>query len=496
MKLEVPPGAREALVAALDGQAVTRKRFRSLYFDTSDGALAAAGISLRLRHEGDRWVQTTKVRDDRGVANRLEDSIDLPALPAEQKPQIDIGRHTAALQAKLLTTLANAGGQLQERFEVDVDRLVCRLQAANNDIELALDQGIIRAGDAEAPVSELELELKRGSIEELCSLAELWQREHGLWLGWESKADRGLRVARGQGSTPPVVRASELKSGRAVSDQAIWNAVLRNCLAHVLPNAAAVAAGSVNEEHIHQLRVALRRLRTAMHDLKKLTGDDTLGDCVRALTTVFRTLGQVRDRDVVLASIGPKLLEAGAPGIEWTRRSVRTQNGDPSAAVRAPAFQATLIRLLASTLSSVPGSDGDGSRAVRVLAKRLDELHKSIAKDGRHFTKLSSRHQHESRKRLKRLRYLTEFAAPLFPSGAVDNYLRALKPAQEALGQLNDYAVAQAVAVEAARAGDVDARFANTQLKRWQKKLIRKSQGHLEQIGDVPRFWKSRGSRH
>jgi CHAD domain-containing protein len=130
------------------------------------------------------------------------------------------------------------------------------------------------------------------------------------------------------------------------------------------------------------------------------------------------------------------------------------------------------------------------------LAKRLNALHKSIAKDGRHFSKLSSRHQHESRKRLKRLRYLTEFAAPLFLSSSVDNYVRALKPAQEALGRLNDYAVARAVAVEAARAGDVDAKFANAQLRRWQKKLIRKSQEHLEAIGDVPPFWKSRGSRH
>ncbi|HZF78713.1 MAG TPA: CYTH domain-containing protein, partial [Rubrivivax sp.] len=251
LKLEVPTGAREALIAALDGQAATRKRLRSLYFDTSNSALAAAGISLRLRQEGERWVQTTKVLDDRGVANRLEETVNLPALAPGEKPQIDIGRHTAALQAKLLATLADADGPLQEHFEVDVYRLVCRRQTATCDIELALDQGVIRAGQAEAPVCELELELKRGSVAELCSVAEVWQREHGLWLGGEAKADLGLRVARGEGVTPPVVKASELKSGRPVSDQAMWNSVLRNCRAHVVPNAAAVAAGSENEEHIH-----------------------------------------------------------------------------------------------------------------------------------------------------------------------------------------------------------------------------------------------------
>ena len=60
LKLQVPAGALAAVERALAAAPVTSVRMRAVYYDTPDSRLAAAGIALRLRQEGRRWVQTLK----------------------------------------------------------------------------------------------------------------------------------------------------------------------------------------------------------------------------------------------------------------------------------------------------------------------------------------------------------------------------------------------------------------------------------------------------
>ena len=61
LKLHVPATARPGVERELARGALARTRLRALYFDTSTRALARAKISLRLRLEGRRWVQTLKM---------------------------------------------------------------------------------------------------------------------------------------------------------------------------------------------------------------------------------------------------------------------------------------------------------------------------------------------------------------------------------------------------------------------------------------------------
>ncbi len=72
------------------------------------------------------------------------------------------------------------------------------------------------------------------------------------------------------------------------------------------------------------------------------------------------------------------------------------------------------------------------------IARRLEKLHKRALNDGKKFLALEEADQHSVRKRLKRLRYLTEFSAPLFGSSKVNRMTAALKPVQDALGLYND----------------------------------------------------------
>jgi CHAD domain-containing protein len=213
-------------------------------------------------------------------------------------------------------------------------------------------------------------------------------------------------------------------------------AVVRACLDQVLGNASEVAAGSADAEHIHQLRVGIRRLRTAFRELSGLApGADPAWEA--ALVDAFRVLGEHRDHSHLERSTQPQLEAQGAPPLD-----VRSSQDppDPTATVRSPAFQDALLGLLEFTHSDSTGEsrDAGSAKARKLLSSRLEKLHSQVGKDGRRFQQLEMVSQHRVRKRLKRLRYLAEFVAPLFAPRRGRDFIAALKPVQDALGLYND----------------------------------------------------------
>lgn len=200
LKFQVPEAAREALGQAVttDGAAeVTRLQAR--YFDTADRLLGRSAFALRLRREGDGWVQTLKGRGD-GMMKRLEHNAPIPEA-GETPPELSLQRHsgTAAGQA-LLALLAQAGRGPEDlllQFSTDISRTHRVLSAEGAQIELALDIGHIEGGGRTLPVHEIEFELVEGDASGLLAMASLWVEAFGLWLDVRSKAERGDRLARG-----------------------------------------------------------------------------------------------------------------------------------------------------------------------------------------------------------------------------------------------------------------------------------------------------------
>jgi CHAD domain-containing protein len=115
-----------------------------------------------------------------------------------------------------------------------------------------------------------------------------------------------------------------------------------------------------------------------------------------------------------------------------------------------------------------------------------------VLHDGERFESLDTELQHRVRKRLKRLRYLAEFVAPLFDAqdkDAAERYLKALRPAQDALGDFNDEAVAMALYREAT-GRDARAWFAVGWFTARHPAGAKACRKALEKIEDAPRFWK------
>jgi len=439
LKLEIAAERVGALRQALRAGAVRTERHRAIYFDTPDERLARAGAALRLRREGRRWVQTLKLSTPDAL-RRLEHNADVDAPPGEE-PALVLARHAGTPAGAALDAILGAEAlDLVARFRTDVRRTTRSVRVGGARIELALDAGAVVARTGEAPVLELELELKSGPLEGLLECARRWLDAHGLWIGTVTKAERGARLARGEALRAVGARPVQAASGADAAT--FWLASVRSALDQGLVNLASLAGGAEDDAIVHQARVGLRRLRTALRELAAHAPGSVDAGWEHALRAAFRELGAHRDLDVVLPSVRAQLPAAGLPLFadpqppEAPRPLVQI--------ARDASLQRTLLDLLGlvhrAPAAVAPALAGESARSV--VTRRLHALHDRLARDAGRYADLDRVRQHAVRKRLKRLRYLAEFAAPLFGAKRVAKVLGHWRAAQDALGASHDARVA------------------------------------------------------
>ncbi len=411
---------------ALAALAPSRRRVLSVYFDTPRHELRRAGIALRLRHDGSRWVQTLKAepRLHAGFAARMEwelpvrgKALDPKAFPREEirgATGIDLEQVAPRLQPVFETRFVRRSGVL------DLD--------GKARAELAIDRGQIVAGARREPISELELELLAGKAKALLRFAE----GLALPLAYESKAERGYRLAAGLAALPRRWRMPPLAADSPAAKA--FAAIAGAALVQAGTNGFAMARSSGDPEYLHQLRVALRRLRSALRVFAPIL--QRVRPVKRGLRRLAPALGVARDWDVLVDN---------APAYALPPRVLRAARARRNAA-RAAAlevldsqhFGGLLFRSL-RWLESEPWVGTDMTLAA-FAPGRLEKLHASVL---RHAGPASAKSRHRLRVRIKRLRYAGEFFAPAFPAQAVDAYLGPLRALQELIGELNDIAVAR-----------------------------------------------------
>ena len=481
LKLEIPAVRLKDVqkdVARLKGRS---KVLRATYFDTPAHALQRRGLALRVRDEGGEWVQALKA-DSGKPLERLEHEVPLGNRgPQAPLPAID-AHEGSAVGKRLRKALGAPGGDVMwsPLFATEVRRTTALVREGDSQVEIAFDRGRIVAGEEELALRELEFELKEGSPADAVALARRWLAKHRLWLGSVSKFEKGQRLAAGVDQAPPAMAHAPLCDGPTDVD-ALARAALAACLDQVLANASELAAGHATQGHIHQLRVGIRRTRTALRHLFK---DGGLEGIEPALVHAFRVLGQRRDVEHVVQQLDPVIRAAGGPAL-GADASARSQ---PSAAavVRAPAFQDALLQLVELAHRRDERRDRD---AKAFLSKQLKRLRDKVLDDGLRFGQLDPARQHRVRKRLKRLRYLAEFAEPLFPARKAGPFIDALKPVQDALGLYNDERTAQAWYRERANT-DARALFAVGWLAAREERQAELCAAVLREFAGVKPFWK------
>jgi triphosphatase len=492
LKFQVPPERRKLVDAAVAGRTPLRRtRLQAAYVDTPERLLARAGLALRVRREGRDWVQTLKGATADDIA-RLEHNVRLGAVRgAGETPSADPARHagTPAGDRLLKLLAAQPGAVLGLVYRTDILRRTRTLRVPQGRVELAFDEGRIQAGEAQAPVCELEIELLGGSELAVIDAARGWVVRYGLWLDTRSKAERGDLLARGETMAPARTAAAVVLAPELSPYQA-WLRVLGNCAQQITANASQIASGTHGDAHVHQLRVGLRRLRSAVRLFEFAAPNAALGE---AAAVLFRRLGAARDQAVIegafAADLAAALHGAGVQG-EMPPPTLAGVAAEAVAAVRDATSQAFVLDLLAGAHAAAPDAASalPATSLKAALTRQLKRWHRQAVRAARGYATLDDEGRHRLRKRVKRLRYAVEFCAALFPRRAVRRYLRSLGALQERLGAINDTVAAMA-AFRGAPDTDPRAWFAVGWLAARREVLVAQAQPDLRGFVKVRRFW-------
>ena len=452
LKLRIAPEAAPALarhpaVKALKRARARTARVQSTYFDTQDDMLAAAGVALRLRREGRRWVQTVKgpasAASAGGMSARTE--FEWPV----SGPRLDPLRFATTPFRRALGKAEQRG--LVPRFTTDISRTTIPLTFPDSTMALlCVDTGEVRTDDGlpvvRAPLCEIELELEAGDAARLFELAHTLAADVPLAFEPASKAERGYALR--QPRVPQPLRAVDADLPGKASAGAAFAGVIRSCLAQIEGNAQGVLTRD-DPEWIHQMRIGVRRLRACLSLARKAIATARIEPLRVELRWLAHALGSARDLDVFATSTLPAFREAVVRGSTAqplsaalaklaaraaTRR--REARATAHAAVDSPRF--VRLVLAAAALASAPGanayhSDADGgllATPAREFARPLlKRRHQALLALGADLAHAAPEARHAARLAAKKLRYATEFFASLFPRKRTRNYRKALAAA-------------------------------------------------------------------
>ena len=251
--------ARVKALKLANGSPKTRT-LRSIYLDTPEHALKKAGIALRLRRDGRRWIQTVKTKAELHGGLSQVGEVENPApggrLCLEAIPD-------AAVREEVIRRVN--GAPLQPVCETVIKRSASELSLEDGTrAELAIDVGEIHAGERSAELREVEIELLEGSPGGLFDIAHMLFPDGGLRFSRLSKAARGYLLAEQGWIDPPLAPRNAMEVALApaqIAEQAARD-ILRECLDQIATNVVVVRKLD-DPEGPHQLRIGLRRLRSA-----------------------------------------------------------------------------------------------------------------------------------------------------------------------------------------------------------------------------------------
>ncbi len=449
LKFRLSAHAGGRLWALLPGVPVARRRrLDSRYFDTPDLRLRDARSALRLRRDGRKRIMCFKSESPGalGVPQRWEWEAPAPqgrfspdALPCEE------------IKAAAGVDLRRLAATLAPLFETRFVRCSARVALEDGTrVEVCLDAGTIAAaGKRSVPLHELELELIEGSPAAMLALAESLVEPLGLELEACSKAGQGYRLVERRAASPLKAQPARLRRGMS-AEQAML-ATFERCRVQVQANLHGTTH-SRNPEFLHQLRVGLRRLRSALRTFLPLVTKSGVRPMTRELEPIVAGLGAARDWDVFCSILAQRIAPPAARPPELARllRKVRTRrsaaHGRGREALASAAFQRFLLHLMRWT-EEAPWRGTEQVR--RALAQPAGQYgRRALARRERKVLRHAERMdwadpaaRHRLRILVKRLRDACEFFSDLLPTKATRRYLERLEQVQDVLGELNDIAV-------------------------------------------------------
>ena len=393
LKFLVPESRLKGLLRQAQVKSSEVTQLAAHYYDTPDQQLAQAGIGLRIRKEGDAWVQTIKAGGD-GIAARLEHNAPLDNEQVQAMldsntlmPDLSIYKNTSVAPALAEFKLKKLAKNLTRLYVTDVERTTRLLvdesdDEANNHIEMAYDYGEIIHGNDDSQrdaIQEIEFELISGDIDFLFTTAKTWCKRYKLCLSTVTKAERGSLLITGQHHSPAVsADLDQLTINKDSSMPAFIRAVVHNCLLQILPNSSAIVAGSEDDDHILQLYIGIARLQAALQAFASYS-DEINPDWLPIIKQTAALINDYQKLAYLASDIEPELQQHGAPIVDWTA-DIDTLKITPKDAIGANDFQLTLLELIAFTMSDPSLEPQADKPVIDKLAKTLSKQYAKLGK--------------------------------------------------------------------------------------------------------------------
>lgn len=440
----------------------------TVYFDTPAGDIHKSGYSLRVRQAGGDITQTVKTDGGQaGLFSRGE--WEAPVGEMEPDPK--------ALRKTPLGKLKKANRKLEPVVRSEVERTTWLIKHDSSVVEMALDSGTVSGGDQEAPLHELELELKGGQPAAIFDLARELGEDVPLELGVLSKEQRGRMLAEGALDHEQKARAPDIADDM-VAGQA-FAAIVHECIRHFRLNQALIIAEQ-DPDALHQARVSMRRLRAAFSLFRPAIRQGSLEPLKRELRDFLNPFGQARNLDVYLARHGDQL--------GWRDRrklkSARSESYDQVIdALKSQRTRDMLVDLVEWTAADDWRRGAAADPIGKFGRRRLNHAWRKVKQGASGLSDLQEQQLHRLRIDIKKLRYSVEFLAPLYPRKRVRKFAASLEAMQDCLGLMHDDMVSRELVAEyeLAVTGRTDAAARARQLKKMDARFKR-----LKRLG---RFW-------
>jgi len=432
------------LLANLPEAARREHELTDTYYDTPALDLWRAGLSLRVRRDGDAWIQTVKTASA-GSPTLHERGEWESSLHGAQPDPAELARQVKPQRLREVLSSPAITGQLQPVFTSTTHRTTWDIGLPGGQlVECALDSGSIDANDRSVDVGELELELKRGNPSHLFELALALHRDIPLEVANDSKAARGYALL--QGTAPAPVKAAKVRLRRKMRMEDALLAIGLNCMAQIESNVPGVLVQSV--ESLHQMRVGLRRLRALLDmfgDLAPLPPELKDG-----LDWLSGELGATRDWDVLAETTLPAIHGIHTEALQAAAKErARALHKAMLPTLHAPRYTQLMLQMNGwlrgrqwRPASGLSKNDPLAEPALDGLVPLISTAQKRLRKRIGMLDEHDAPARHRVRIAAKKARYAAEFFRDLLPAKEVKAYVKSLSALQDRLGHLNDLAVA------------------------------------------------------
>ena len=440
----LPELAGERTGVATVGKGET-KELVAVYWDTSDLRLAREGITLRHRTgegDADGWhlklpVHEAGVPDaSTGTRDEVHETGPDDAVPTSLRDLVEVYLRGAVLgPVATLQTIRTA-------YEL--------LDVENNALAELTDDvvSVINQGHTAGRFREIEVEDRAGGLRVLEDVGSVLRASGAVGGEFVPKVVRALGPRATADPDPPKPGEVDPKDPARLAVQS----VLRRYVRVFMANDQAVRRGA--DDGVHQMRVAARRLRSALKTFRPLVDPDWAGALREELKWVADSLGGARDAEVLLARLLGDLDRLPPPLIIGPVRAkieasvggdLATGSATALETLRSDRYVALVDRLVAAAWDPMTTSLAD-KQTSEVVPPLVSSAWDRLAKGAARVRRRDASHEdwHRTRIAAKQARYSAESIAPIFGKPA-RNLARQAEDVQELLGEHQDAVVASDV---------------------------------------------------